>query len=79
MILWLAAGELAAGPTAPLPDLHTHGEHIDESEGAHAWDNVEPTTDIWLIPRVDPNAGKALVERGETRLAPTAMSIPQKV
>lgn len=61
-ILWLTAEELAPGPTPPRPDLRTQGEHVDESEGANAWDNVEPTTDIWLIPRLDPNAGKAPVE-----------------
>jgi hypothetical protein len=34
------------------------GKHADESEGHNAWDNVEPTTDIWLIPRPDRNAGR---------------------
>ncbi|WGM21498.1 hypothetical protein QEH68_04790 [Paenarthrobacter sp. OM7] len=61
-ILWLMHDELAAGPTAPRPDLRAKGEHVDESQGTNAWDNVEPTTDIWLIPRVDPNAGKIPVE-----------------
>ncbi|GAA5200873.1 hypothetical protein GCM10023346_44000 [Arthrobacter gyeryongensis] len=42
--------------------LRAEGEHADESEGTNAWDIVEPTIDIWLIPRVDPNAGKAPVE-----------------
>ncbi|NMM91589.1 hypothetical protein B2J88_46080 [Rhodococcus sp. SRB_17] len=58
-ILWLAADELAAGPTRPHPDLRNPNEHVDESEGLNAWDDVEPTTDIWLLPRTDPNAGKA--------------------
>lgn len=61
-LLWLTAEELAAGPTAPRPDLRNPGEHGDESEGTNAWDNVEPTVDTWLIPRADPNAGKAPVE-----------------
>lgn len=61
-VLWLTEDELAAGPTAPRPDLRATGEHVDQSEGTNAWDNVEPTTDIWLVPRVDPNAGKAPVE-----------------
>lgn len=61
-ILWLTHDELAAGPTAPRPDLRVGGDHGDESEGTNAWDEVEPTTDIWLIPRADPNAGKAPVE-----------------
>ena len=61
-ILWLTQAELVAGPTAPRPDLRAEGEHVDESEGTNAWDNVEPTVDVWLLPRVDPNAGKAPVE-----------------
>ena len=61
-ILWLTHAELVTGPTAPRPDLRAEGEHVDESEGTNAWDNVEPTVDVWLIPRVDPNAGKAPVE-----------------
>ena len=63
-ILWLTRDELAAGATAPRPDLRGRGEHVDESQGTNAWDDVEPTLDIWLIPRVDPNAGKAPVELG---------------
>jgi hypothetical protein len=61
-ILWLTDDELTAGPTAPRPDLRAEGQHVDESEGTNAWDNVEPTFDIWLTPRVDPNAGRAPVE-----------------
>jgi hypothetical protein len=61
-ILWLTRDELAGGPAASRPDLRPRGEHTDESEGTNAWDNVEPTVDIWLIPRVDPNAGKAPVQ-----------------
>ncbi|MDJ0458493.1 hypothetical protein PUN71_014920 [Arthrobacter sp. NQ7] len=61
-ILWLTHAELVAGPTAPRPDLRAEGEHVDESEGTNAWDNVEPTVDVWLIDRDDPNAGKAPVE-----------------
>lgn len=61
-ILWLTDDELAAGPTAPRADVRAAGEHMDDSEGTNAWDIVEPTIDIWLIPRVDPNAGKAPVE-----------------
>jgi hypothetical protein len=61
-ILWLTHDELAAGPTAPRPDLRVMGMHVDESQGTNAWDKVEPTTEVWLIPRVDPNAGKTPVE-----------------
>ena len=39
-ILWLTHAELVTGPTAPRPDLRAEGEHVDESEGTNAWDNV---------------------------------------
>ncbi|KQQ81461.1 hypothetical protein ASF64_12245 [Arthrobacter sp. Leaf137] len=61
-ILWLTHDELTAGPTGPHPDLRIDGEHVDESQGTNAWDHVEPTLDVWLIPRVDPNAGKTPVD-----------------
>jgi hypothetical protein len=61
-LVWLTAEELAPGPTAPRDDLRQDGAWADESEGTNAWDNVEPTTDVWLVPRVDPNTGIAPVE-----------------
>ncbi|WP_146117216.1 hypothetical protein [Arthrobacter sp. MYb23] len=69
-IVWLSDDELAAGPTAPRPDLRAKGKYVDESEGTNAWDNVEPTTDIWLIPRADPNSGKAPVELWGDQVGP---------
>lgn len=56
-LLWLTAEELAAGPTGPHADLRAAGSWIDESEGCNAWDERDPRSDVWLVPRTDPNAG----------------------
>lgn len=75
-LLWLTADELAAGPTAPRGDLRLPGSWPDESEGCNAWDTHEPTTDVWLVPRVDPNAGFAPGEVGAGVVAPDDYSSP---
>lgn len=69
-IIWLTADELAVGPAAPRPDMRMQGEHLDGSEGTNAWDHIEPTIDLWLVPRADPNAGKAPVELWEDEIDP---------
>ena len=70
-LVWLTEGELSAGPTAPHPDVRRDGAPEDDSEGANAWDDVEPLRRVWLVERDDPNAGEAPVEaRGERYLQP---------
>lgn len=64
--LWLTQAELAGGPTPPAPD--TRGPNPDTGEyvnGANAWDDVVPRSDVWLVPRADPNAGKVPQEHGD--------------
>lgn len=56
-LLWLSVEEVAAGPTAPSPDLRAAGTWTDDSEGCNAWDERAPRADVWLVPRTDPNAG----------------------
>lgn len=63
-LMWLSEAELAAGPTPPQADLREPGTFVDESEGCGAWDQLdwaEPVDvcNVWLLPRVDPNAGLA--------------------
>ena len=70
MMSWLPARQHL------VPDLRAEGEHVDESQGTNAWDNVKPTTDIWLIPRVDPNAGKAPVELWENEVGADGYVVP---
>lgn len=58
-LLWLTADELATGPTAPRADLRRPGTGPAEPELCNAWDHYAPPSEVWLVPRDDPNAGLA--------------------
>lgn len=61
-LVWLTQAEFDAGPTAPPGDTRRPGEHTATDEGPNAWDVLEPTLEVWLLDRLDPNAGQAPVE-----------------
>lgn len=63
-LVWLTEAELAAGPTAPPPDVRRAGEHPDD-EGPNAWDMQQPTGGVWLAERNDPNAVIAPAHNGD--------------
>lgn len=64
-LIWLTAAEIAPGPRLPIPDPRPAERPAREYvDGVNAWDDVVPTTNVWLVPRQDPNAGIAPNEDG---------------
>ena len=56
-LIWLTKEEFLAGPTAPPADTRRPGEHEAQDEGPNAWDEIQPTLNVWLVERQDPNTG----------------------
>jgi hypothetical protein len=62
-LIWLTEAEFAGGPVAPPPDVRPPGSPDAGWMGCNAWDDVHPTTGVWLAERVgDPNVGVPPVE-----------------
>ena len=66
-LIWLTDDEFSRGPVAPPADVRREGEHEAEDGGPNAWDIEEPTTEVWLVEREDPNAGRVPVDAEEGR------------
>ncbi len=63
-LIWLTEAELARGPVEPPADTRSGADHEGSDEGPNAWDIREPTVDVWLLERNDPQAGLAPNTRG---------------
>lgn len=58
-LIWLTREELAAEPVSAPADPRRRGEWVAEDGGANAWDDAYEDDLVWLVPRDDPNAGRA--------------------